>query len=564
MSIFYDSNDGTKSLLTGASKIGFKTGTQTALEALTTTEVGVFYLTNDTMRLYIGVDGNKLAPVNPGIITVEKLSSLLDGTFKAPNGAFYYATDKNILCVSVNGSWIQINANTTISSAAFSLSNITGGVSVVHTIKDSDNKDHVSSFQIKSANNNATVSSTGSVVTVDVKNAPEYTLDKAAAVDATKPAKGAKVSLLKAGTAVANELQILPGDDYVTVTADDDGHIKLGLDASSITGETVVSGAFNMKSATGMPLTLTKSSGKTVLIPFDPTITIGKDTQSTVHFANGNAILDVMSSAEVSAEIKAQLQGINALTYKGALTSDSETLAKKETDGVSIGDVWLQNYTGDASGGSEKYDAGTLWIAQGTEDPKTGLITGGVTWIPVQNFNADTTYTFGSTLSGSTLTMNATSKTTGGASAAQTISAITAGTKLNIKAGTGTNAFTIEHTGAAANKTTSTAVGDVSATGNVFSIPGGVITSITTDNTGHVTDYVTHNLEIPFTQSAVSKSVSVATTSGVTTATFNTTAQNKAGGVISSSTASATIASESLTIEKKDTGININMTWGTF
>lgn len=563
MSIFYDSNDGSKSLLTGASKIGFKTGTQTALEALTTTEVGVFYLTNDTMRLYIGVDGNKLAPVNPGIITVDSISTL--NSLSAPNGAFYYVTNGNILCVSVNGSWIQINANTVINSVAFSLSNITGGgVSVIHTIKDSDNKDHVSSFQIKSANNNATVSSTGSVVTVDVKDAPEYTLDKAAAVDATKPTKGAKVSLLKAGTAVANELQILPGDDYVTVTADDDGHIKLGLDASSITGETVTSGAFNMQNAAGMPLTLTKSSGKTVLIPFDPTITIGKNTQSTVHFANGNAILDVMSSDEVSAEIKAQLQGINALTYKGALASDSDTLAKKEADGVSIGDVWLQNYTGDASGGNGNYDAGTLWIAQGTEDPKTGLITGEITWVPVQNFNADTTYTFGSSLADNTLSLKATSHATSGASAAQTISDITAGTKLNIKAGTGANTFTIEHTGAAANKTTSTAVGDVSATGNVFSIPGGVITSITTDNTGHVTDYVTHDLAIPFTQSVVSKTVSVATTSGVTTATFNTTAQNKADGVISSSTASATVASESLTIEKNDTGININMTWGTF
>lgn len=563
MSIFYDSNDGSKSLLTGASKIGFKTGTQTALEALTTTEVGVFYLTNDTMRLYIGVDGNKLAPVNPGIITVDSISTL--NSLSAPNGAFYYVTNGNILCVSVNGSWIQINANTVINSVAFSLSNITsGGVSVVHTIKDSDNKDHVSSFQIKSANNNATVSSTGSVVTVDVKDAPEYTLDKAAAVDATKPTKGAKVSLLKAGTAVANELQILPGDDYVTVTADDDGHIKLGLDASSITGETVTSGSFNMQNAAGMPLTLTKSSGKTVLIPFDPTITIGKNTQSTVHFANGNAILDVMSSDEVSAEIKAQLQGINALTYKGALASDSDTLAKKEADGVSIGDVWLQNYTGDASGSNGSYDAGTLWIAQGTEDPKTGLITGEITWVPVQNFNADTTYTFGSSLADNTLSLKATSHATSGASAAQTISDITAGTKLNIKAGTSANTFTIEHTGAAANKTTSTTVGDVSATGNVFSIPGGVITSITTDNTGHVTDYVTHDLAIPFTQSVVSKTVSVATTSGVTTATFNTTAQNKADGVISSSTASATVASESLTIEKNDTGININMTWGTF
>jgi hypothetical protein len=94
--------------------VGFKRGPQANLEALVTNSRvidGVFYLTSDTNRLYIGKGTNELAPVNEGIITVANVSDLdnLDSTHKIA-GAFCYVTGGNILCVYNGTKWIQINS----------------------------------------------------------------------------------------------------------------------------------------------------------------------------------------------------------------------------------------------------------------------------------------------------------------------------------------------------------------------------------------------------------------------------------------------------------------------
>jgi hypothetical protein len=61
-------------------KIGFKLGTQSALNTLLNSGTGAlhgtFYLTQDTHRLYIGNHDGTLSPVNQGIITVNSLSAL--------------------------------------------------------------------------------------------------------------------------------------------------------------------------------------------------------------------------------------------------------------------------------------------------------------------------------------------------------------------------------------------------------------------------------------------------------------------------------------------------------
>lgn len=76
---------------------------------------GTFYLTSDTNRLYIGknVDGKgvRAVPVNQGALPVPSVDSLPSAEAAIP-GQFYYVTSSNILCVSSNGKWVQINPNT--------------------------------------------------------------------------------------------------------------------------------------------------------------------------------------------------------------------------------------------------------------------------------------------------------------------------------------------------------------------------------------------------------------------------------------------------------------------
>ena len=53
-------------------KIKFLSGSQSTLDSLTSSQLGAFYLTNDTQRLYIGLDASaKPVPINQGIIFVN-------------------------------------------------------------------------------------------------------------------------------------------------------------------------------------------------------------------------------------------------------------------------------------------------------------------------------------------------------------------------------------------------------------------------------------------------------------------------------------------------------------
>lgn len=75
----------------------------------TTATDGVFYLTTDTHRLFVG-QGTALAPVNQGVIEVENVDALASKTSHA--GEFYYAKAENILCVYNGTKYIQINSDT--------------------------------------------------------------------------------------------------------------------------------------------------------------------------------------------------------------------------------------------------------------------------------------------------------------------------------------------------------------------------------------------------------------------------------------------------------------------
>lgn len=87
--------------------VAFKRGLQSALPVSAVD--GVFYLTTDTNRLYVG-QGTNLVELNKSITVVAKVADLpITGV---AGGQFYYAELENILCVYSGTEWVQINPDT--------------------------------------------------------------------------------------------------------------------------------------------------------------------------------------------------------------------------------------------------------------------------------------------------------------------------------------------------------------------------------------------------------------------------------------------------------------------
>ena len=88
--------------------VSFKRGLSTALSNVTV-EDGVFYLTTDTNRLYVG-QGSKLAELNQSVTTYATWADM-EATAPKQKGQFYYAIQENVLACYLPelNKWQQIN-----------------------------------------------------------------------------------------------------------------------------------------------------------------------------------------------------------------------------------------------------------------------------------------------------------------------------------------------------------------------------------------------------------------------------------------------------------------------
>ena len=88
--------------------VSFKRGLSTALSNVTV-EDGVFYLTTDTNRLYVG-QGSKLAELNQSVTTYATWADM-EASAPKQKGQFYYAIQENVLACYLPelNKWQQIN-----------------------------------------------------------------------------------------------------------------------------------------------------------------------------------------------------------------------------------------------------------------------------------------------------------------------------------------------------------------------------------------------------------------------------------------------------------------------
>ena len=115
----------------------FKRGLQSALPQKA--QDGVFYLTTDSNRLYVG-QGETMALLNQTVQIVSAVSAL---PTNANTNDFYYCTAENVLAVYNGTQWVQINPDTT--NKAATLSTTVGGskdaVTLTTEFKVTDSKD---------------------------------------------------------------------------------------------------------------------------------------------------------------------------------------------------------------------------------------------------------------------------------------------------------------------------------------------------------------------------------------------------------------------------------------
>ena len=92
--------------------VKFKLGTQASLNALKDSqkgwEVGTFYLTSDSSRLYIG-QADELALLNKSVEIYDNLSALSSKKTVSTKGDIAYCANENVLAYYNGSTWNQIN-----------------------------------------------------------------------------------------------------------------------------------------------------------------------------------------------------------------------------------------------------------------------------------------------------------------------------------------------------------------------------------------------------------------------------------------------------------------------
>lgn len=378
--------------------VAFKRGLETSLakslynyagaDAVQVTE-GTFYLTSDTNRLYIGksIDGKgvRAVPVNQGALPVPSVDALPSAEAAIP-GQFYYVSSSNILCVSSNGKWVQINPNTDTSLSTRTTTGVVhtaGGktfVQVKDVITDTSSNSFTGHYGIEGG--------VGLEVTVTeitdglakypvIKLTPSVYKVSAVVNESAAGGKGAVDIVVNDGSAddVHKSTITFTSGSNVTMTSGGEGKVTVAAKDTTLKQATSSMG-FDANGK--LSVIIDDTDGTSVTVDATPKIKLGNN--ATEYTFNGAvATLPVYTKAEVDA-IKKDL---NAMHYKG--TAKNGVLATT----ASIGDTYkivgndfqiaksvvnnVNDLSYDISKANINLKHGDLIIATGTED--NGVIT---------------------------------------------------------------------------------------------------------------------------------------------------------------------------------------------
>lgn len=533
-------------------KLFFKNGTQTNYNSLEKKDAGTFYVTSDTHRLYLGED-----LLSQAVVTVQTINDLSQDLHI--DGQIAYVQKGNILCIydSSLKTWAQLNPDTAIATLSQYVETTSAGVTTVSTSIYENRGEHaVNAFQ-------------GSF--------------KVAGENGIEIGSGDNGSTLKVGL---QQLALANGENQVTlavgksnnkITIKGDGDTSVSSDESGITISTtandyrVVRTAQNSVNPTGFTIgsetqgfslngTLhledKNHEGNTEDVAMesasiDPVISIGQKGNSSAHFANGEAVINTYTQTEIQNKINEAKRQMNAMTYKGKLDS-TKGLPTAE---VQIGDTYMVAEAGVyIPNDNKKYPVGTLIVAKGTEDEKTGFITSNLGWDAVQASDTDTTYT----LTGSAADKAIILHPSAGAEQSLTIADDKIVTSAITTDAEGAPTLTIKHN--AVDHTATTGAAIEQATGRTATLS--YISAVSVNDQGHVTNVTTTTAKLLDTVNAEA-SWGIEDATGGVTLNFGIT---DSANIRKDDNLSLT--SDSLVIQKsgadQDKKVSVDLVWGTF
>lgn len=396
--------------------VKFKLGTQASLNTLKASqkgwEVGTFYLTSDSSRLYIG-QADELALLNKSVEIYDNLNAL-KAKGKSYEGDIAYCVDENVLAYYNGTTWAQINPDddTILLALTQSVSSVTDGVKITTGGTNSDPKKAVTGADVTitgdkgvqvARTDSTALKITGDTYALNVQehsgttNDIDLVLDSALQNDSTVHIKGGdNVTITK--TADSNGIQIAAKDtklNDISLGLGDNGELQVG---ASDTGNTNVLkkqklGYFVDGSYYG----------------------IGSDTKQVD--------LPVYSKEEVDNLFKK----LDGMTYRGTIGTSGTTFTMNASFNVLKGGTATEIHIGDmflVQGGELTYATektagiGDMLIAtakDGKSETNGVLAIGDVEWTYVpagDDADIDTTYIFKA--SGTTDSMTITSSNGGG------------------------------------------------------------------------------------------------------------------------------------------------------
>lgn len=293
----------------------FKRGSQAGLDTIKTNSTGTpgtFYFTEDSHRLYMGVAGGKVVPVNDGIIKVADVNSLpstgVYGTVEY--GTFYYAIAENILCVYDGAKWVQINPddNDYINAAALTGELKDGVVSTTQTLTRNDNGYVTTVLRFGGDGDHITVAWD------ETNKKVSFICDISYSLESVKNATNgnATISLKEAKDGPKGSYKIT-GEGGVSVTSDENGNIKI---AGAGTAAQLKEGSAAFDANGNVDFIISQEDASKIEFELAaPTVKLNDD--SSYAFEEGVAKLPVYTTTEIDNLLK----GLDALVYKGTVDS---------------------------------------------------------------------------------------------------------------------------------------------------------------------------------------------------------------------------------------------------
>lgn len=580
-------------------KVGFLTGAQSSIDTMLSkganagAKHGYFYLTKDSHRLYVGNSDGSISAVNEGVQTVTYLGDLptlqTAADKVAYTGRFFYVQYKestagqvdsniaNILCVYNGSAWVQINANTDthINSNTYTASTSGATATITNAIGSTDGGSVTGKFDIVTAGGLKIAKTAGAT------NSITLTGDKFTLAAGDGAAGEVKLNLTSANGQAGSSVT-LKADSNTTVLTRKDNVI-------TFSGRVNASLAIANAEKTGFTVTVKDNQGKTVTGSYDPIIKYGSKAQSSTKLVNGVFNINAYNKEEIDQ----LMRDLNAMEYRGtvgangtAATAWAELLKLPQK----IGYTYL--FSSPITVNSAEHTAGTLAIARGTEYTAADLAAGTITkaelvgtinpatltWDFVESTNdTDTTYKLYTAAEGVGFKLRDSSGGNkgqikyAGAGGLTVSQSLQGGVDISENK-PAENVITITHNTVKRTDTETNpdkiklgSQTPVTHLNDTITIP--VITSIKTNEQGHVTGVNTVNYELNDTATVITGITSSASANADGSVALKTkvTATSSSGkDMVQNGTATATIKSSSLTLGASGSSVSIDMTWGEF